>query len=921
MPVYSSAARQQAYETLLRQRKGRKITAEVFQRKKAVIDKREAKSVEYFEAKRERKAREAEARREAKKVATRTKREAAKAEKKAVRTIPADTLHFKIIVGDDQEDTIREIWKRTKGSTIRVVNSAEQKTEDNKYYRFDQQIDVGEKDAGYKDFRVSFIDGGSDGGWLIDKDNTLYVTKPNNIEPKKLFQRFRDGITHCVFTPILSRLHVITSGSTSYIKKAAQRIRAVEKLQAQYGDGVPEDKMEEVARAAGMKIVLFNVFGNELAVYNEKSTGPVIRLTNTRENHVDIGMVVDSDPVELGQEEMNNLWFQIKQSRDFYMIDGDFVNGDARRLRTLNGSWCVADPIADACKDFDKQLGIMNYKINARKQPLLNMFLKAGRIVNGWSCKLGDGEATGCADMPRAYAQFKKCHMYRGFLGHVHQFRRYWDKKFDRAFVEEHLGYYEVKVEGGITPLMEKLGMRVGLVLVLFSPELLYFMDDGLEVDIVQGAWGSRFDFEFTDEMLNDRKYCIWAGRLGMEREESSHTIPCNSSEWASHLATEYKVFHWSNSGLLTIKQPAKNVFTGHHILGAITAYTRIQMMEAMKMFEPSQLVRVVLDGIYYRGEKPAGLEWFKDKKVLKDDGYFSPWYSYQHELPIFSCIQKIKRNTLLTGQGGSGKTYSVFNDPGFNSVLFVSPSHILGQDVRLKYGAKYTTIHKLIGIECRPYHEEQRVPSVILVDELTQLPAEWVDKVFELYPQSLIILAGDIDNTGRWFQCRTGNGNDWNEIWKPHDVDVIEFTEDRRSRDDQLKELKIRIRDAMRACDLECGMFQMEEWARKNLPVSQIDFKEGDTCIAGTHKTHEKLLKRGIVSGWYKKGGFVSPVELPRYDKRGSFTTHSYQGKTIESGRVWICIDDAFEYAMLYTAVSRAVSFDQLRFFRSKDL
>jgi len=920
MPVYSSKSRQQAYDALVRERKGRRISAEVFQRKKAVIDRREEKSVAYFEAKRERKAREAEARREAKKVATRAKREAVRVEKKAIRAIPANLLEFTITVGDDYEKVVRDIWKRTKGTTIRVVSDQKRRRGegfDVKHFDIETEVETGDK--GYKQFRTRFVV--YPDGWLIERGEKLLVMKSNTIEPKKLFQRFRDGITHCIFTPILARLST-GEGSESYVKKQAQRLRAVMKLKALYENGVPEDKMEEVARASGMKIVLFDVFGNELAVYNEKSTGAVIRMTNTRENHVDIGLVVDSDPVELEQTDMNTLWTQIKKKGDFYMIDGDLMNGNARRLRTLDGSWCVADPVADACKAFDKELGIMNYKVNARKQPLLNMFLKAGCIVNGWSCKLGDAEATGCADMPRAYAQFKKCHMYRGFLGHVHQFRHFWDKKFDREFVEEHLGYYQVTITGGVSVLMEKLGMWVGQVLVLFSPELLYFMDDGLQVDITQGAWGSRFDFEFSEDMMKDRKYCIWSGRLGMEREESTHTIPCNSSEWASHLATGYKVYHWSSSGLLTIKQPAKNVFTGHHILGAITAYTRIQMMEAMKQFDPSQLVRVVLDGIYYRGEKPAELDWFADKKVLKDDGYSNGWYSYQGDLPIFTPIQKITRNTLLTGQGGSGKTYSVFSDPGFNSVLFVSPSHILGQDVKKKFNAKYTTIHKLIGIECCPYYKEQRVPPVILVDELTQLPAEWVNKVFEMYPESLIILAGDIDAEGRWYQCRSGNGDNWNEIWKPSGVDVIEFMEDRRSRDGALKKLKLDIRDAMKACDLEGGAtYQMEEWARQNLPVSAMDFQEGDTCIAGTHRTNEKLLGRGIVSGWYKKGGFVSDVELPRYEKRGSFTVHSYQGKTIESGRVWVCIDDMFEYAMLYTAVSRAVSFDQIKFFRTKDL
>ena len=50
-------------------------------------------------------------------------------------------------------------------------------------------------------------------------------------------------------------------------------------------------------------------------------------------------------------------------------------------------------------------------------------------------------------------------------------------------------------------------------------------------------------------------------------------------------------------------------------------------------------------------------------------------------------------------------------------------------------------------------------------------------------------------------------------------------------------------------------------------------------------------------------------------WTKRGSFTTHSYQGSTIRDGRVFVCINDSFELAMIYTAVSRAVRIEQINF------
>ena len=913
---YTSQARQDAYDYLRFLLRQRIITSEIFRSEKAKIDKREAKAVAAAEAKREKREAEAFARREAKKALTAQRNKAkkvAQAIEKAIRDIPQNLLLQKYTVtNDDLEVAVRDMWKLTVGSRARFIDTTAG------YDKIDNTLDVASGDKGYKIFRQTFVNSDD---YRFDMGSKFLVLQPTLIQTRRLIQRFRDGINHCVFVPMIDKLTKMTENASPATKKRlSQRIRKLMALSLIYADGVPESKMDEVVKVSGLKFTLCDMFKNEIAVYNKDGRVGSVIGTNGRENHIDIGVIVESDPIELEQDDMNKLWLEVQDdyvvNKNIYRIDGDLREGLPTTICTLKGAWRVKDPMRDACKKFDKELGIINYKVNAMKHPELNEFLKAGRIINGWSTTLNDAVATGCADMPAAYAQFKKCDMYAGFLGHIHQFR---SGEFTKEFVEKHLGYYQVVVRGGVDWLSSKLGLYVGLSTILFGPELLYFMKNGLEVDITQGAWGSRFDFDFPDYMMEDRRYCNWSGRLGIERRETSHTIPA-TEEWASHLAVEHKVYYWRDQGLVTIKKPVKQCFTAHHILGALTAYTRIQMMEAMRQFEPSNLVRVVMDGIYYKGKKPESLAWFKDKKVRVTEASSMSWYDEQ-EVESAPPLSNIVGNSLLTGQGGSGKTYSVFMNPGFNTILYVSPSHILGQDVHTKYGAKYTTIHKLIGIDCRPYCEEFRTPPVIFVDEITQIDATWIDKVFELYPQSLILLAGDVDKDGRWFQCRSGGGDEWNTIWAPKDVDVIEYTEDRRSRDDELKKLKMEIRDVMKECDLENGLFQMWEWANRKLPISQFAFVEGDTCIAGTHKTNEKLLAKGVVSGYYKKGGAVSDVPLPNYEKRGSFTIHAYQGRTIEKGSVWICVDDLFEYAMLYTAVSRAVNMSQIKFFRSKDL
>ena len=373
---YTSQARQDEYDYLRWLSRHKMITPQIFSFEKAKIDRREAKSVAVLEAKRQRKEQEALVRREAKKAITKKRNEdkaEAKKHEKLVRIIPAGLLRDKYKVKTEREVSIRDMWKKTVGTTVRFIGG-----------RVDATISVGTGDKGYKAFRTKFINGSDD--YNFDDTDDFIILEPTNIEAEKLVQRFRDGITHCVFTPVISKLRsMIEEASPSTKTRLNQRIRKLLTLSVTYFDGVPESKMDEVAKASGLKIHLHDVLGNDLALYNKDGRVGCIRMTNTRENHVDIGMVVDSDPMELEQDEMITLWKHIKNSKKFYMIDGDLKEGMPTKIRTLDGAWRVKDSVREACVEFDKDLGIINYKINAKKQPDLNLFLKAGRIINGWS--------------------------------------------------------------------------------------------------------------------------------------------------------------------------------------------------------------------------------------------------------------------------------------------------------------------------------------------------------------------------------------------------------------------------------------------------------------------------------------------------------------------------------------------------------
>ena len=739
---------------------------------------------------------------------------------------------------------------------------------------------------------------------------------------KKMKQKFRDGITHCVFTPIKQKIleNINTTKSKDAIKKWKSRYNNINDLEKEYELGVPEDKMIDVAISSGFKIIINDIIGNEFFVYNDKSKKGSLIFTNTRANHIDKGFLTLADKgIELSKSDMLKKWKEIGD--DFYMIQGDLIEGIPRKLMTLDGVWSVINPDKKYIDEMNEIAQIDKCRFNATKYPDVNEFIKSGRIINSWNLNLGTG-ATGHIDMKKAYTQFKNCSFYKGFLGVIHQWRC---GSFNLDFIKNHIGIYRFKIIEFDNQLLSKLGFVIGGKYTLPSVEIEYFISLGMIVEIDAGVFGASIDFEFTEDMLlkgedGVPRYCKWSGTLGAENHFRNYTFKCDA-EWAGHLKSELNaenVFYWEKLDVCSVRMPIENVYTTHHILAFITSYVRIQMIQTMMKFDINNLVRVVMDGLYYKGDLPEVDKIFIAKEI-KDCDYSEYWYS-PSTVEVVWDSDVFSKNTLLTGAGGNGKTYKVLNDKGLNRVLFVAPMNLLGKGVASQYKIRSTTIHKLLGKDCVPWIKEQAYPPVILIDETTQIQADWIDEVFKMYPKSLILLAGDID-TKQWFQCRNGRPGDFSKIWKPVDVDIISMDIDRRSLDDELRQLKVDIRNKMKEVFVDGDNYnetiKMNIWANKLNTISFSDavkqFSVGDVWIAGTHAINVKLLENGVVSGWYKKGGHISYEEKENFEKRGSFTTHSFQGQTIEDKKVFISINSCFEYSMLYTAISRVRRFSQL--------
>jgi hypothetical protein len=759
----------------------------------------------------------------------------------------------------------------------------------------------------------------------------LVIIKSDSIPSAAVQQRFRDGVTHCVIEPLYNLWAKMEKNSESDAskKRCGQIARRIKSLEKVYPYGVPENKMEEIAKISHRCIVIHDIIGNECMRYN-KNSSKMFHFTNTRVNHLDTGYItLDKQFEAVSQRDINRIMKEHDDAQEFYLFTGDMKNGDAQSIRSAKGAWAVFNEDHELFTEFSTKHGISNYSIDAVKYNELNEFVKEARLINSAPTPLCDNpndiEDAQHIDIEKAYTQHKHSKYYKGFLGHIQQWRKLPFDVNATQFLDNHLGIFQFIVLKNNNTLLNKLGITEGKTYTLPSPEIMYFIQEcNLSVRLIAGAWGSSFDIEYTPEMLENRRYCTWAGKLGMDKNMDVYTFK-GSREWASHLKSvlgDDQVLYFGEQNMIIVKIVKKSYYTTHHILAFITSYTRLNMFDIMRKID-GELVKVILDGIYFRGEiSDVDIPHKQNKDKIRHIGFRDAWYfpSEVNTKGWAGYNKDLDGSCVLAGAGGTGKSFSVLTDKGIMNPLYVVPSHLLGRKCREKYGCNYTTINKLIGMECRPYKEMHREPGVVFIDELTMIEKDWIQKAIQMHPNTMFYIAGDIDEK-QWFQCRNGHPGAFSNIWIPgNEWRFVYYTNDMRSKDNQLRAFKQDVRNVMKQVFTDGNQMdavRVNYHVKKNYKTVPFEeaakmFVPGDYWIAGTHKTNDKLLEKGIVSGYINKNKEIVQENEDGAIKRGSFTTHSFQGLTIETERVFISLD-FFEYAMLYTSISRVCNYNQI--------
>ena len=777
----------------------------------------------------------------------------------------------------------------------------------------------------YKNIYGTYIQIDSDTDRLThDSGYKLYINVGKEISGKKILQAFKLGVTNCLFKPMIEwcdeKEESAKTIKTAY-KYSGMRKKLIKDEALYRESGVSEEDINIISNKYQINIEVNTPFQKTfINCKSDKKALTTFKFINTRVDHVEHNKIVNLKPEIVSQEEINQIKTSLRGNYHTYTKNSGGVNS----ISTADATYKKENEYNNYIRDFEEEHGINNYYLDDMVDVEVSQFVRQGVHFNE-TIDFKDIENAknnekkyNHIDMKKAYSNFKMCKYYKGFVGKITDYRK------TNEIVD--VGYYRIEnirfKNANIRLKQYNEVMKIYNENVYPSPELEFLMANGVEFDIIEGCWGSSFNFEFDEHMLNTKDndikyYCKYVGNMFYYSEYNSFFMNCNE-KLADHItySSEYDMVSF-NQEEQEVKVSYKKQHNNHlsHVCGFITSYMRMNVMEQLLSIEFNDVIRVCVDGIYLYGDYKT-LNCFRDKPELIKQNEASESYISNDVCEIAKCKNGIRSHHLKElhkGVGGSGKTHLNIYDDGLIRKLFVAPSWKLSRSKNIECGIKNQVWANLISDDPEKTNYINQNFNVLIIDEVSMMTDEIKLKIFMLYPCMKIIMCGDpkyqlpsFEKGKTPFKCE-GFGK------------IIKYTINRRCKCPELQEILTFCRDNIEVeglyhivkpmikqrigSELMKEMYQKEDLilCRSNKKKDIYTEMFNDVEKFYILKTDRKYCKGEIV--------FDKPDDKyildTDYEIRHGFTTHSIQGETAKNN---LYIDDAYmEATAIYTALSRA--------------
>jgi hypothetical protein len=772
-----------------------------------------------------------------------------------------------------------------------------------------------------------------------ENNGQIFIYKPNtNLNTQKIIQAFRDGISHCVFTPI--RNWAIEKEMTSKTKKTKYRysgmINKINELEKIYEKGVPENAIAEICNKLQVDISIELPFCETKFIDGQsiKKRLTHFRYMNTRLNHIDLNEIVNNDEyVEVSRSELFQIKNLLDTTNEFYTFKKDFKS--INLISTLTKQFKLINPMTEVVSEFELETGLKYCKIDDIDDYELSQFIREGTNYNATvdfrKYSKVHKPYIKHIDMKKAYANFKSCIFYEGFLGKITDFR-----KCNKIIG---VGMYKITnlqiPSGKFSKYNDKMKIYINNN-VYTSSELNMLSSYGSSFEVVCGCWGVKpIDFEFNDEMLNNKDeegvsyYAKWTGMCDMHHLEKKFWLNGDQS-YFDVIRNECGngIVRWfeNNSGCIAFKK--KHNYHLGHITAFITAYQRMNVIEQLMEIDYDKIFRVCVDGIYHIQNDVILKNVFCSKETLKFGNEAGDSYvSTAMEKPLYSCEANEREHfhkELHIGEGGCGKTHFNCNDKGLIKVLFLAPSWKLARCKKNEIGINCSVWARALSNDPEKINAIREKANAVIYDEVSMLSEGQKQQIFDTYSDMKIIMCGDL---GFQLPCIDGE-----EMTIEGFENIIKHKTDYRCKDLRLQEIKkcLRLMISHDRTKKEINKWVIDEFKRLNrcINIEQLKnlYKIDDMILCGTNEL--KDFYTNIFTGKFDtekyyivennrlhSNGEILIGEKPKNTKceiRHSFTTHSIQGETAENN-LFIDSSKMFDSRMFYTAISRARKLDQI--------
>jgi hypothetical protein len=722
----------------------------------------------------------------------------------------------------------------------------------------------------------------------------LYVAQ-EPLPVKKLVQYFRDGISHCMLSPIRDWLELKIDESKTKQTKSCYNTR-LEKLcefEKTYATGVPENALGEICNGLQIDVTVEMPFSDStfIDVKSIKKALKHFKYQNTRMNHVEVvngvqkltemnELTRSDDTIDVEFKDLLRWQAILDEKKIHYTFTKS--NGNISSIKTIDKHFKTSNNFSQACSDFEIASGLADCKIDDVNDKALCEFIQEGSNYNEtvdfkpWynvvGCEIyGKVQKEGILhiDMKKAYTAFKQCKFYKGFLGKITDFR-----PTDKI---EGVGLYRItklclkKCSDRFNQYNDKMKIYISNN-VYTSCELEQLTDYGATFKIVSGCWGVRpLHFDFSDEMINTKTpqgvayYAKWTGVCDSHSLENSMWLKC-TYEFFNQVASNCGpnvAKKWHENGEARFSYKKAHNYHLAHITAFITAYQRMNVIEQLLTMEFDKIIRVCVDGIYFDGEMVPLCNVFRQKtdlnfKNIESGSYVSraevktllktvsgidngDSYEYKDEREK-NQVRAHFAKELHLGEGGCGKTHMNCNDNGLIRPLFVAPSWKLAISKKTENDINVTVWARALSDDPEKISAIRRRANVLIVDEVSMLSEDQKRQFFKLYPDMKIIMCGDL---GYQLPCIVG------EPMEASGFDnTVKHTNDFRCKDPALKGIKNVLRE-MIELDMprqQINSYVISEFKRLGRCISSDQVKESysvdDMILSGTNSIKDMYTK-----------------------------------------------------------------------------